>query len=122
MAARSDNVFASVADVAACREMLRGGSRTFFAASLVLPRSVRGPATGLYAFCRLADDAIDHGRDRHAALAALRDRLDRIYAGQPLDIAADRAFADSVNRFAIPKAFPAALLEGFEWDAGNRRY
>ncbi len=118
----SDKPFASVADVAACRAMLRGGSRSFFAASLVLPKSVREPATGLYAFCRMADDAIDHGTDRPRALEELRRRLDRIYAGTPQDIAADRAFADSVNRFAIPKAYPAALLEGFEWDARSRRY
>jgi phytoene synthase len=118
----SDKPFASVADVAACRAMLRGGSRSFFAASLVLPRSVREPATGLYAFCRMADDAIDHGTDRPRALELLRERLERIYAGNPVDIAADRAFADSVNRFEIPKAYPAALLEGFEWDSRSRRY
>ncbi len=118
----SDKPFASVADVAACRAMLRGGSRSFFAASLVLPKSVREPATGLYAFCRMADDAIDHGTDRPRALEELRRRLDHIYAGTPVDIAADRAFADSVNRFSIPKAYPAALLEGFEWDARSRRY
>jgi phytoene synthase len=118
----SDNPFATIADVAACREMLRGGSRSFFAASLVLPKSVREPATGLYAFCRMADDAIDHGFDRHAALGELRDRLARIYAGRPLDVAADRAFADAVSRHAIPKSFPDALLEGFEWDSHNRRY
>ncbi len=114
--------FASVADVAACRALLRGGSRTFFAASLVLPKSVRQPATGLYAFCRMADDAIDFGEDRGAALSDLRARLDALYAGKPRDIAADRAFADSVSRHSIPKAFPCALLEGFEWDATNRRY
>jgi phytoene synthase len=118
----NDKSFASVADVAACRAMLRGGSRSFFAASLVLPRSVRGPATGLYAFCRMADDAIDQGSDRPAALSDLRQRLERIYGGEPLAIAADRAFADSVARHAIPKSFPAALLEGFEWDSCNRRY
>ncbi len=116
------NPFSSVADVAACRALLRGGSRTFFAASLVLPKSVRQPATGLYAFCRMADDAIDFGEDRGAALADLRARLDALYSGQPRDIAADRAFADSVSRHSIPKAFPCALLEGFEWDAANRRY
>ncbi len=114
--------FATVADVAACRAMLRGGSRSFFAASLVLPKSVREPATGLYAFCRMADDAIDHGSDRPKALAELRERLDRIYAGRPLDVAADRAFADAVGRFHIPQSFPEALLEGFEWDSRNRRY
>jgi phytoene synthase len=118
----SDSLFASVADVAACRAMLRGGSRTFFAASLVLPKSVRVPATGLYAFCRMADDAIDQGSDRGAALSGLRARLDRIYAGDPQAIAADRAFADAVLRHGIPQAFPSALLEGFEWDSNNRRY
>jgi phytoene synthase len=102
--------------------MLRGGSHSFFAASLVLPKSVREPATGLYAFCRMADDAIDQGGDKGAALQDLRSRLDRIYAGDPRDVAADRAFADAVSSFAIPKAFPLALLEGFEWDAANRRY
>jgi phytoene synthase len=111
-----------MADVAACRALLRGGSRTFFAASLVLPKSVRGPATGLYAFCRMADDAIDFGQDRAAALADLHARLDALYSGKPRDIAADRAFADSVARHQIPKAFPCALLEGFEWDSANRRY
>lgn len=118
----TDKGFASVADVAACRTMLRGGSRSFFAASLVLPKSVREPATGLYAFCRMADDAIDQGTDRPRALGELRQRLDRIYAGEPADIAADRAFADTVDRFSIPKAYPAALLEGFEWDSHGRRY
>jgi len=118
----TDRTYATMADVAACRVMLRGGSRSFFAASLVLPRSVREPATGLYAFCRMADDAIDHGTDRVRALAGLRARLDRIYAGDPIGEPPDRAFADAVSRFAIPKSFPEALLEGFEWDSGNRRY
>jgi len=113
---------ASVADVAACRAMLRGGSRTFFAASLVLPLAVRQPATGLYAFCRMADDAIDQGVDRRAALRDLHARLEAIYAGTPWDIAADRAFGDCVSRHAIPKTFPLALLEGFAWDADMRRY
>lgn len=117
-----DKPFASLADVAACRAMLRGGSRSFFAASLVLPNSVRQPATGLYAFCRMADDAVDLGADRAAALLDLRMRLERIYAGDPCAASADRAFADAVSRFGIPKAFPLALLEGFEWDSSNRRY
>ncbi len=48
-------------DLADCGALMRGGSRTFFAASLLLPRRVCAPATALYAFCRLADDAIDDG-------------------------------------------------------------
>jgi len=102
--------------------MLRGGSRTFYAASLVLPRAVRKAATGLYAFCRMADDAVDHGTDRSAALEDLHARLDAIYRGAPADLSADRAFCDCVASHSIPKALPQALLEGFAWDAQMRRY
>ncbi|HTO66983.1 MAG TPA: squalene/phytoene synthase family protein, partial [Bradyrhizobium sp.] len=111
-----------VSDIAACRELLRGGSRTFFAASLVLPRSVSDPAIALYAFCRLADDAIDLDGGRSDAVGRLRDRLARVYAGKPLPLPADRAFADVVARFAIPRELPEALLEGLMWDAEGRRY
>lgn len=109
-------------DMAACRDLLRGGSRTFNAASKVLPRSVADPAIALYAFCRLADDAVDLGDDRAAAVARLRDRLDRAYRHQPMDLAADRLFADVVTKFCIPRELPEALLEGLAWDAEVRRY
>jgi phytoene synthase len=109
-------------DMASCRALLKGGSRTFHAASKVLPRSVADPAIALYAFCRLADDDVDLGHDRAAAVARLRDRLDRAYRGQPIDLAADRAFADVVAKFCIPRELPEALLEGLAWDAETRRY
>jgi 15-cis-phytoene synthase len=117
-----DTVANSQLDLAACRAMLRGGSRTFFAASYFLPRSLSGPATALYAFCRLADDVVDLHGGKLAALAHLRDRLDRAYDGRPLPAPVDRAFADVVAHFAIPKALPEALLEGLSWDAAGRRY
>ncbi len=110
------------ADLAACRDLLRGGSRSFFAASLLLPRWVHEPATALYAFCRVADDLIDAGDSPAVALADLRARLDAAYAGQPRPIAADRALAAVVLRHAIPRTLLDALLEGFAWDAAGRRY
>lgn len=114
---------ATRADLAVCRELLRGGSRSFRAASLLLPAQVAGPAAALYAFCRLADDAIDLGTEgKPQALEGLRRRLDRAYAGQPAPIAADRAFAEVVARHVIPRALPEALLEGFAWDTEGRRY
>jgi phytoene synthase len=114
------------ADRRACRALLRNGSRSFFAASHLLPDSVREPATALYAFCRLADDAVDldeGARDgRRGALARLSERLDRAYRGVPLALPADRAFAETVRRFDMPRALPEALLEGLAWDAEGRRY
>jgi len=110
------------ADILACRALLCSGSRSFHAASLLLPRRLRDPATALYAFCRVADDAIDLGDDKCAALVGLRARLDAAYAGAPADSAVDRAFACMVAAYAIPRALPEALIEGLAWDSQGRRY
>jgi phytoene synthase len=104
------------------RALMAGGSKTFFAASLLLPVRVRAPATALYAFCRLADDAIDLGTDKDAAARELRRRLDAVYRGRPEAVAADRALVPVVRRFGIPRALLDGLLEGFVWDAQERRY
>lgn len=110
------------ADLEACRQLLADGSRSFQAASWLLPARIHEPATALYAFCRVADDAIDNGTDRDAALLQLRERLALAYAGSPAAHAADRAFAAVVAEHRIPRTIPEALLEGFEWDADGRRY
>jgi len=110
-------------DLAACRALLRSGSRSFHLASFLLPRRVGAAATALYAFCRLADDAIDLEDSRGAAaLAALHAQLERIYAGTPAEQPMERLLANVVQEYAIPRTLLAALLEGFEWDAAGRRY
>lgn len=109
-------------DLEACRAAIRHGSKSFHAASLLLPRRVRDPAIALYAFCRLADDAVDLNAEKPAAVLSLHDRLDRAYAGRPVDSPADRAFAAMVEAHDMPRALPEALLEGFAWDATGRRY
>lgn len=104
--------------------LLAGGSKSFFAASRGLPAKVRTPAAILYAYCRLADDAVDEAGagEVGAAVAELTARLDAIYAGSPRQEGFDPAFAEVVERFGIPKTLPAALIEGFAWDAEGRRY
>ena len=109
-------------DLAACRELLRVGSKSFHAASLLLPRRVRDPATALYAFCRLGDDAVDEAEDPAQGLADMRERLDAAYRGAPLDHPADRAFAHVIEQHDMPRELPEALLDGFAWDAAGRRY
>ncbi|MEO1686523.1 MAG: phytoene/squalene synthase family protein [Pseudomonadota bacterium] len=113
-------------DLAACREAIRHGSRSFHAASRLLPRRVREPALALYAFCRCADDAVDEEADEAAAKAravqSLRARLDLVYEARPQDHPADRAMAAIVERFEMPRALPEALIEGLEWDAQGRTY
>ncbi len=110
------------ADLEACRAAIRHGSKSFHAASRLLPARMRDPALALYAFCRLADDAVDLNAEKRAAVLSLSDRLDRAYAGRPVDSPADRAFAAMVAAHDMPRALPEALLEGFAWDAVGRRY
>jgi 15-cis-phytoene synthase len=110
------------ADLAACRAALANGSKTFLAASFLLPRGVHEPASALYAFCRIADDEVDASGNRNGAVQRLRERLRLAYAGAPQNDPADRALAIVVARHHIPCALFDALLEGFEWDLQGRRY
>lgn len=110
------------ADLAACRASLAANSKTFHAASLLLPPAVRAPATVLYGFCRLADDTVDVGGGRRLALSQLRRRLDRVFEGRPQPVAADRALAAVVARHGIPRALLDLLMEGLAWDVDGRGY
>ncbi len=111
-------------DARRCREILREGSKSFHAASLFLPSRVRGPASVLYAFCRVADDAVDlvAPSAAPAAIEGLRRRLDGIFGGAPADDPIDRALSVVVDRFSMPRTPLDALLEGFVWDVEGRRY
>ncbi len=109
-------------DEQACRALMRGGSKTFFAASRLLPARVAAPACALYAFCRLADDEIDLGDEPALAVQQLHRRLDDVYAGRPQAIDVDRALASVVHRFELPRELLDALVDGFYWDTTPRVY
>lgn len=117
-----DRSFATAADHAHCAAAIRAGSRSFHLASLALPSRVRRPAYGLYAFCRLSDDAVDLNGGSLDAVIRLRERLARACDGYPHDAPEDRAMADVLRDYAIPRAAPEALLDGLAWDAEGRRY
>lgn len=113
-------------DLLACVEMMRGGSKSFFAASRLLPARMRAASIALYAFCRVADDLVDQaqaaGGDMHASLQQLHRRLDQIYDDRPEAFVEDRALAVVVHEYGLPRALLDALLEGFAWDAQARQY
>lgn len=108
-----------------CAERLRAGSKSFYAASLLLPEALRKQCIALYAFCRSSDDVIDlAGNDAQAvdALKRLNDRLEAIYEGTPQDYVEDRVFSKLVELVGLPKVLPAALLEGYAWDVEGKGY
>ena len=105
-----------------CRRLLSHGSKSFYIASHFLPRTLRESASGLYAFCRIADDLVDLGDDPRAALVTLHGRLDLIYDGRPENHPIDRVLSQIVIDHQLPRALLDALLEGFEWDIEERDY
>lgn len=110
------------ADFDHCRSVIKDGSKSFYAASLLLPKAVRTAAYATYAFCRYADDAIDLGEDPRAAVDTFTRRLNLIYSGHPIDDPVDRAFAYVVENWGIPRVLPDALIEGLVWDSEGRTY
>ncbi len=113
---------ASPEDRKACRRLIRQGSKSFFAASLLLPADLRDPAYAIYAFCRLADDRVDLGIGGADPIALLQRRLDAVYGEAPHDLPSDRALTDVVGRHQIPRELFDALLEGLAWDQTGRSY
>ena len=110
------------ANLDACVAMMKGGSKTFFAASRLLPPRIRTAAIALYAFCRVADDLVDEAPAGEAPLAVLKHRLDMIYAGTPQDFVEDHALHLVVQQYKLPRHLLDALIEGFAWDSAGRNY
>ncbi|MBK8253181.1 MAG: phytoene/squalene synthase family protein [Polyangiaceae bacterium] len=113
--------FGQPGDLEACYDLLARGSKSFATASKLLPVHVRDASAVLYAFCRVADDAVDLDTDEHR-VDRLSARLENVYAGKSLDGAVDRAFFDLVTKYTLPKVIFSALIEGFEWDRTGKVY
>ena len=118
---------AAVADdtrFAAAREICRRHARTFYFASVFLPRPKRDAAYAVYAFCRLLDDAADTGGD----LSAYDRALAAAYAGEAADVGdpqarlALAAFAETVRRYDVPRRYFDDLAAGCRMDLTVTRY
>jgi phytoene synthase len=125
--------------VAASRQMIRVGSRSFASAARLLGPGAREGAYQLYAWCRYCDDRIDLqdlGRGTPAGMApagdarlAARSRLEqltretvRALDGAPVSDPVFVALQRVVLQHAIPHRHPLELLQGFAMDVEARRY
>ena len=101
------------------RAIIRKHSKSFSLASMLLGSDTREDAVALYAYCRRADDAIDLVPPDEAGtrVVQLGRELDDVYAGRPCSEPVLAEFQRLVFEKGIPRAYPQALLEGFEADA-----
>jgi phytoene synthase len=104
-----------------CAAITRTHSRSFFLSSQLLPPEKRRAIRALYAFCRTSDDLVDQpGQDATQALAAW---VGQVHAARPpADNAVLLAWADTAERYRVPRGLPDELLAGIAMDLTVNRY
>jgi 15-cis-phytoene synthase len=109
-----------------CGNIVRRHARTFALASAFLPITKRRATYALYAFCRLADDAVDragpNGRDAvRESLRSLRRQLDDAMSGGFAGpVMHETAWA--IRRYGIPMAPIDELVDGVARDLDPTDY
>jgi phytoene synthase len=116
--------------VAAARDSIARGSKSFALASRLFDPATRERAWLLYAWCRRCDDLADgqdHGHDMQALadpqarLALIRSLTAAALAGEPTGEAAFDAIGIVARETAMPQRFIDAHVEGFALDAADWR-
>lgn len=108
-----------------CHAQTRRHARSFYFASVALPREKKSAAYAVYAFCRYADDLVDRAAASPerigAALARVGDEFDRMVAGVVQTPPFAPAFAWAVRRYGLEKQPFLDLLRGVSMDLGPVR-
>ena len=116
--------------VAAARETIARGSKSFALASKLFDRTTRERAWLLYAWCRACDDHCDgqvmgHGisqvADAQKRLSYIRVQTERALAGEVVGDVPFDALRVVAAECAIPQAFVRDHIEGFAMDARDWR-
>ena len=119
-----------IALVAAARQAIEQGSKSFRLASRLFDRETRERAWLLYAWCRACDDLTDgqslgHGQsapdDPAERLALLTTLTERALAGEATGETAFDALATVAAECAIPHALVRDHIAGFAMDAAGWR-
>ncbi len=104
-----------------CRDATRYHARSFYFSSFALPAEKKRAAYAVYAYCRYADDLVDHASSTEGLeriLGELGADFDVIVAGGRDDLRFAPAFAWAVQRYGIEKQYFLDLLRGVAMDLG----
>ena len=107
-----------------CQRETRQHARSFYFASIALPREKKRAAYAVYAFCRYADDLVDRATSAEnigPALARVGEEFDRMVAGETSEPPFAPAFSWAVRRYGIEKQPFLDLLKGVAMDLGPVR-
>lgn len=106
--------------IAECQAIMRRHAKSFSRAARFLPDRLKAPVAVLYAFCRIADDAVDCAPTPELAKTAadtLMAELDTPQTARPVV----KAFAEWSQRRPLARAAARELLNGIASDVGPVR-
>jgi phytoene synthase len=99
-------------------------ARTFYLASLFLPKDKRYASYAVYAICRLSDEAVDDisCSNPQQRLRKLEQKIAAVYATGIMDTPLLSAFRHTVDTYKIPKEYFDTLIDGMRMDLEIKRY
>jgi phytoene synthase len=99
-------------------------AKTFYLASLFLPKEKRLASYSVYSICRLSDEIVDNPDNELfiSSLEKLRANIDLAYSNKNLTDGLLRAFQATINKYKIPKEYFLELLNGMHSDITKKRY
>ena len=116
------------ASYAECKRLNALHGKTYYLATLLLPKSKRPYVHALYGFARYADEIVDDLAstltvdEKAKALSSWGDKILYDLASGRSDDAVGRALIDTVNRFNIPHAHFEAFLHSMTMDLTVTEY
>jgi phytoene synthase len=116
------------ASYAECKRLNALHGKTYYLATLLLPKSKRPYVHALYGFARYADEIVDDLAstltvdEKAKALSLWGDKILYDLASGRSDDAVGRALIDTVNRFHIPHAHFEAFLHSMTMDLTVTEY
>jgi 15-cis-phytoene synthase len=102
-------------------DVTKENSKTFYAASSLLPKPKRQAIRALYAFCRITDDYIDQTHQDPRELLDLWQNPSISNQPQPNELIA-LAWADARRQYNIPWKYSQQLIHGVSQDMFKTRY
>ncbi|MEI6846832.1 MAG: phytoene/squalene synthase family protein [Chlorobiaceae bacterium] len=114
-----------------CRQMAKHHAKTFYLASMFLPKKQQNPIFAIYALLRTVDDLVDLAEDKLAhgqitreeiqqLLESWKSRLKACYAGKQENDPAMKpimmAWQDTLKSYTIPMEYPLDLMDGVAMD------
>ena len=116
------------ASYAECKRLNALHGKTYYLATLLLPKSKRPYVHALYGFARYADEIVDDlastltVEEKATALSSWGEKILNDLASGRSDDAVGRALIDTVNRFHIPHAHFEAFLHSMTMDLTVTEY